>query len=113
MAPAYSAHGLAKQIAPHVTPDIPFYSVHTYEQTLNFYIKRTVTLVEFLDEMGFGVKQEPHRWVPTLNAFKDKWQGHARALAIMDHSTYTRLQVEGLPMRVIGEDVRRIVVIKP
>ena len=52
MAPSYSAHGLATRILPHLNneaKDIPFYSVHTYDQTLDFYIKRTVTLVEYAD----------------------------------------------------------------
>ena len=61
LAPVHSAEGLARQIRPHLEREassIPFYSVHMYEQTLDFYIKRTVTPVEFADELGFGLKQE-------------------------------------------------------
>ena len=112
LAPSYSAYGLAQQIMPRLQPGVPFYSVRTYDQTLDFYIKRTVTLVEFSDEMSFGLRQEPHLWLPDLPAFVKAWQSHAQAYAIMDAATYAKLEQEGLPMRIIGRDVRRIVVQK-
>jgi 4-amino-4-deoxy-L-arabinose transferase-like glycosyltransferase len=113
LAPASSAHDIAQQIKPHLEPGIPFYSVHNYEQTLPFYIKRPVTLVAYADELAFGLKQEPALWLPDIPAFVKAWHGHARALAIIEPSTYAKLEKEGLPMQVIATHVRYAVVKKP
>jgi 4-amino-4-deoxy-L-arabinose transferase-like glycosyltransferase len=112
LSPSYSAYGLARQIKPHLAPDIPFYSVLDYDQALPFYTKRTMTLVAFADEMAFGLKQQPHLSIPDLPAFVKAWQNHTTALAIMAPATYAKLESEGLPMKIIGRDLRRIVVKK-
>jgi len=64
-----SAYYIAEAIRPYVKADEPFYSVDTYEQTLPFYLKRTLTLVKFQDEMAFGIMQEPQRWIPDYASF--------------------------------------------
>ncbi len=108
-----SAKHIAAAIGPEVKPGIPFYSVLTYEQTLPFYLKRTFTLVQYQDEMGFGIKQEPERWVPTLEAFAKVWADQPEALAIMQVQVYPILQQMGLPMKIIFQDTQHIVVKKP
>ena len=113
MSPSYSAYSLARQIQPYVDPNVPFYSVRNYDQTLAFYIKRPVTLVEYTDEMAYGLQQEPGLWLPDLPSFVKAWHGHSEALAIMEPATYAKLESEGLPMQIIGQDVRRVVVRKP
>jgi 4-amino-4-deoxy-L-arabinose transferase-like glycosyltransferase len=108
-----SAKHIAEAIRTEVTPDIPFYSVKTYEQTLPFYLKRTFTLVEYQDEMGFGIKQQPTLWIPTIEAFATVWAAQPRALAIMQVSTYPQLQQLGFKMKIIFADTQHIVVKKP
>jgi hypothetical protein len=108
-----SAKHIAQAIRAEVKPSIPFYSVMTYEQTLPFYLKRTFTLVQYQDEMGFGIKQEPQRWVPTLDAFVPVWAAQPEALAIMPVYVYPQLQQLGLPMKIIFADTQHIVVKKP
>ena len=92
---------------------MPFYSVGTYEQTLPFYIKRTVTLVAFGDELSFGIQQEPGKAIATLETFKSRWLADKDAFALMSPDTYAGLQKEGLPMAIAAQDLRRIVVRKP
>ncbi|HEX7455232.1 MAG TPA: glycosyltransferase family 39 protein [Gallionella sp.] len=108
-----SAKHIAEAIRAEVKPDIPFYSVLTYEQTLPFYLKRTFTLVQYQDEMGFGIRQEPQRWVPTLEAFAKVWAAQPEALAIMQAYVYPQLQQQGLAMKIIFADTQHIVVKKP
>ncbi len=108
-----SAKHIAAAIRGEVKPHIPFYSVMTYEQTLAFYLKRTFTLVQYQDEMGFGIKQEPQRWIPTIAEFAGVWAAQPEALAIMPVYTYPQLQQLGLPMKIIFEDAQHIVVKKP
>ncbi|MBI5438295.1 MAG: glycosyltransferase family 39 protein [Nitrosomonadales bacterium] len=87
-----SAKHIAEAIRGEVTADIPFYSVMTYEQTLPFYLQRTFTLVQYQDEMAFGIQQEPHRWIPTIEEFAKVWAEQREALAIMPVYAYAQLQ---------------------
>ncbi|GAO35491.1 glycosyl transferase family 39 [Sulfuricella sp. T08] len=108
-----SDYAIAEQIKPHLRPGAPFYSLEGYDQTLTFYLKRTVTLVAYQDEMAFGIAQEPHKWLPTIESFKQAWVGQPYALAIMPHATYQQLSQQRLPMRVIARSVDKIVVRTP
>jgi len=113
LAPYFSGHHLAKLIKPHLVASVPVYSVRTYDQTLPFYIKRTVTLVAFQDEMAYGLEREPLLWLPDLPSFERAWRSERNALAILEPDTHAELKENGLPMQVIGRDMRRIVVRKP
>jgi hypothetical protein len=108
-----SAKHIAEAIRAEVRPGIPFYSVLTYEQTLPFYLERTFTLVQYQDEMGFGIRQEPQRWIPTLQEFAGVWAAQPEALAIMPAYVYLQLQQQGLAMKIIFQDTQHIVVKKP
>jgi len=113
LSPASSAYHLVPKIVPYLRPGVPFYSVRMYEQTLPFYIKRTVTLVEHQDEMEFGLKQEPQKWIPDVATFEKVWRTQSYALAIMAPETYALLQNHNLPMQLITQDTRRVVVKTP
>lgn len=108
-----SAYLLADKLRPHVKESIPIYSVGNYEQTLTFYLKRTFTLVQYQDEMAFGIMQEPQRWIPDLASFAKVWEAQPEAMAIMQPPMFPQLQQLGLPMKVIHEDIQNVVVIKP
>ncbi len=108
-----SAKHIALAIRAEVKPETPFYSVLTYEQTLPFYLQRTFTLVQYQDEMAFGIQQEPQRWIPTLAEFAKVWVAQPEALAIMETYAYPQLQQLGIPMKIIFQDTQHIVVKKP
>ncbi len=113
LAPNYSGFYLAQVMKPHLKASTPVYSVRTYEQSLPFYIKRTVTLVAFQDEMAYGLEHEPRLWLPDLPSFERAWRSARSALAILEPGTHAELEKSGLPMQVIGRDMHRIVVRKP
>lgn len=113
LAPSNSAYYLAQKIKPHLRPDVPFYSVGMYDQTLPFYMKRTVTLVAHQDELEFGLTQEPRKWLPDFAAFEKAWRGQPYALAIMEPNTYEQFKAAGLPMQLVARDTRRVVVKTP
>ncbi len=108
-----SAYHIAAEIRSLVRPGVPFYSVRMYDQTLPFYLQRTVTLVEYSDEMGFGLQQEPGLAVPTLAQFEARWHSDADAFAVMEGETYESLRQQGLTMTIVARDTRRIIVRKP
>ena len=113
LSPAHSTYHLVQKLKPDLKPGVPFYSVGSYEQTLPFYIKRTVTLVADQDELVFGLEHEPQRWVPELAAFEQRWRGHDYALAVMSLNMHQQLQQTHLPMQEIARDTERVFVRTP
>jgi 4-amino-4-deoxy-L-arabinose transferase-like glycosyltransferase len=113
IAPERSSYILADAIRPLVKPDVPFYSVFCYEQTLPFYLKRTFTLVDFQDEMDFGIRMEPERWVPTVEVLATRWSTQAEAYAIVPTQMFHILQQQGMTMKEIYRDEQYVVVSKP
>jgi 4-amino-4-deoxy-L-arabinose transferase-like glycosyltransferase len=107
-----SAYWIATKIKPLVPADAPFYSVGNYDQTLPVYLGRTVTLVHYLGELEFGLKQEPAKSIRSMAEFRQRWTADADAFAIMDPEAYDQLRQEGLPMTEIARDTRRVVVRK-
>ncbi len=100
-----------------VNATTPIYAVGRYEQALPFYLQRTVILVEFPDEMQFGLQQQPELWIPKREDFVAKWQAHQQAgepaVAIMRDDVYDDLNKAGVAMRVIAQDPKRIIVAVP
>jgi hypothetical protein len=87
--------------------------VRHYDQTVPFYIRRTLKLVDYFDEFDTGLKAEPQLHHATLGEFIGDWLRPGGALAIMQPGTYETLQYLGLPMQPIHEDPRRVLVRKP
>ena len=108
-----SGYQLARDIRPYVTDKTPLYSVRTYDQTLPFYLKRTVTLVAFEGELAYGLEHEPQLSLPDIQSFERAWRDEPGSLAIMELDTYGALEARGLPMRIIARDLRRVVVTRP
>src|SRR6185295_15824993 len=60
----YSGESLAIQVPPALYRDVPMFSVRTYDQSLPFYLRRTMTLVDEKGELTFGLEFEPHKGMP-------------------------------------------------
>jgi 4-amino-4-deoxy-L-arabinose transferase-like glycosyltransferase len=93
--------------------DTPFYAIGMLDHTLPFYVGHTTIMVESADELGFGVAQEPAKWIPTVSEWIARWQADPHALAVMRPDRYDELAARHVPMRVIARDARRVVVEKP
>ncbi|OEZ96869.1 glycosyltransferase family 39 protein [Duganella sp. HH101] len=105
---------VAMKTLPELKPDTKIYSVDTYEQSMTFYLQRTVVLVDYWDEFTFGLRQQPELSIPTVEQFVVLWNQHTaqgvKALAILSPEKYAELKEDGLTMRVVAEDTRRVVV---
>jgi 4-amino-4-deoxy-L-arabinose transferase-like glycosyltransferase len=113
LSPATSSYHLVRQIAATEGPlseDVPFFSIQTYEQTLPFYLKRTMTLVDYYDELNLGLEQEPEKGIAHIEEFVSVWRALAAGYATMKPEVYAALQEAGVPMRVLGRDTRRVIV---
>lgn len=113
LSPAYSAHQLARQVRPYVSKNVPLYGVDTYDQTLPFYLGRTMKVVAYKGELAFGISRDPQRWIPSISQFTQRWMANRQALAIMSPKTFAALRKSGLPMKEIGRDPQRVMVMKP
>jgi hypothetical protein len=103
---------LARVAAQHgaLRPDVPFYSVKMYDQTLPFYLGRTVILVAHPDEMAMGIASEPERAIATAGEWKQRWEAGDEAYAIMQPDDYETYKREGVAMIELGRDARRVIV---
>nr|WP_057925285.1 glycosyltransferase family 39 protein [Burkholderia ambifaria] len=107
LAPAVRAE-LAK-----LPPDTPFYSIQMLDHTFPFYMGHTTIMVQRQDELSFGISVEPNKWIPTVDQWIERWKQETHALAIMPPGQYDTLVKQGVPMRVIARDNRRVIVEKP
>jgi 4-amino-4-deoxy-L-arabinose transferase-like glycosyltransferase len=105
-----SGADLVATIQQELKPGMTIYAVRRLDHTLPFYLRRITVMVEEPDELAFGVRQEPQKWLPTLAAFEAAWTSGAPALAIMSPATFTTLRPRPWTMRVVAQDNRRVVV---
>jgi 4-amino-4-deoxy-L-arabinose transferase-like glycosyltransferase len=96
-----SGRALAPVLA-SVPGDTPMFSVQTYDQTLPFYLGRTMTLVDYRGELAYGIDHAPQLAIDSLAAFEQRWRELPAAAAVMPTATYQELANRGLPMRVLG-----------
>lgn len=92
---------------------VKVYAVGNYPQALPFYLNRTVTLVLPGGELTMGATAEPEKTVPSFEAFADLWAQEKEAVAVMEPGTFEHLTSLQVPMEILFQDPRRIVVTKP
>jgi len=109
VAPIYSGFDLAAAL-PAAERNAPLYSVRTYDQSLTFYLRRTVMLVEYRGELDYGLSKAPAREITDVDAFLEEWGSQARAYAVMDKRTFDKFKERGVPMRSIGQTVNQAAV---
>ncbi|MBF0463046.1 MAG: glycosyltransferase family 39 protein [Magnetococcales bacterium] len=108
--PSNSSQEAAQAIASVGDATTPVYAVNCYFQSLPFYLNRTVVLVQFKGELEFGIQQEPGRWLADPVLFRQRWLQESQAVAIFRRDDLKMWRATGLPMRVLHEDQRRVVV---
>ena len=95
---------------PPYDPSAPFFQLRMYDQTLPFYLGRTTTLVEYRDELGPGLDAEPGLGIAHLSDWIARWQSLPQGYALMAPNTHDLLVKDGVPMRVVASDARRVLV---
>lgn len=120
LSPVYSAYHVVAQARTHpgtrfadLTSDAPFFSVETFDHSLLFYLRRTVTMVVYKDELAIPIGWEPQKFIPDRAAFERAWSQADRAYAMLPARDFDEWTKRGLPMTVIARDPRRVIVQKP
>jgi 4-amino-4-deoxy-L-arabinose transferase-like glycosyltransferase len=106
----FSAKDIAALIEREASATTPVYSVQNYQQSLPFYLKRTVTLVDYRDEFALGLRQAPDLGVANLADFAVLWRSLREGLAVMPPATRAHLADEGVPMRELACFANRLCV---
>ena len=114
LSPVYSAYHIVQKIRDQIKPDTPFYVVDTFDQTLPFYLGRTVTMVAYKDELAQAIGWEPRKFLPDLAAFARAWQTDRDAFAMFNPRGFDDFsKAYPVPMQVVARDPRRVIVRKP
>jgi 4-amino-4-deoxy-L-arabinose transferase-like glycosyltransferase len=90
--------------------DAPFYQVGMYDQTVPFYLGRTTTVVEFRDELALGLDAEPDKGIASIDDWIARWNADAQAYALISLPEAKALAAQGVPMRALARDTRRVLV---
>ena len=109
LAPVYSGVGLAAGLSA-AEREAPLYSVRTYDQTLTFYLQRSVTLVAYRGELDYGLRKAPDAEIADVAEFLRRWSPPAQAFAVMEKSMFDDLKNRGVPMRLVAHTWNRVLV---
>ncbi len=90
--------------------EVPMFAVQEYQQSLAFYLRRTMVLVDYRDEFDLGLTEDPKRGIATLGQFAEVWRPLRAGYAVMRPSTQERLSGLGLPMREVARLQDRVIV---
>jgi 4-amino-4-deoxy-L-arabinose transferase-like glycosyltransferase len=107
----FSAKQIALALAKQAPAGAPVYSVGSYQQSLPFYLKHSVVLVDYRDEFALGLAQQPDAGIATLAEFSRRWQLAGEGYAVMPRFLYERLSAQGTPMRAIGQFPRELMLV--
>jgi 4-amino-4-deoxy-L-arabinose transferase-like glycosyltransferase len=110
-----SGYDLALKAKPVILKDDPLYGVRMLDHTVPFYLEHPLIMVDFKDELAFGISQEPEKWIPTLEEWMALWLANPnkKEFALMTPGLYQELLKKNLPMEVVAEDPLRIIISKP
>jgi 4-amino-4-deoxy-L-arabinose transferase-like glycosyltransferase len=111
--PSRSGRAVAQAVRPYVQSSAELFAIGLYVHSLSFYLRRSLTLVDYRGEMAFGIEQAPARPVLDLAAFEQCWRAARQAVAVIEPSKLASYEDRGLPLRVIYSDPRKVAVIKP
>jgi len=109
LAPIYSGAAFAAALPP-AERGAPLYSVRTYDQSLTFYLRRTVTLVEYRGELDYGLRKAPDAEIADVAEFLRRWSSPSQAFAVMEKTMFNDLKSRGVPMRLVAENINRVLV---
>lgn len=88
---------------------VEIYDVGRYDQSLPFYLGRTIKVAIFTDELDLGIKQEPEKWLNEAD-FMAVWQNSEQAICILNQAVYEIWLQQKRPIRTIYKTAHHFVV---
>jgi 4-amino-4-deoxy-L-arabinose transferase-like glycosyltransferase len=109
---ARSAKRLVADARGYIHPQTRLFSVNQYRQSIPPYLGRTLELVIYRGELDFGLRHDNVRFMATLEAFIPEWTRQTDAVAFTDMETVDAMNSRGVPLRVVTEDGKTIVIVR-
>ncbi len=105
-----SSRTMANAIQSYLGSDnAAIYDVNRYDQSLPYYLGRTINLVGFTGELEFGIGQEPQKWL-NVDDFLILWLNSEQAISVLSKATYELWQQQKIPMQLVFQNSRYIAV---
>jgi len=95
---------------PDGAADWPFYALGGRDETIAFALRRTMIGIDMPDNTVRGASPESDAARTALAQWAQHWRDGGPALAIMTPAQYDALRADNVPMTVIANDPRRVVV---
>lgn len=117
LGPLYSTRALVAATARYNRPGVKVYSIGGYQQTLPFYLRRTMILVSYMGELQFGIDQRRHpdhgRYIATLGQFARVWANEdpQQALGFAPRPVLAKLQALGVKYRIVASNPRWVALV--
>lgn len=87
---------LALTIKPHMQPGDEVVTYQNYYQDLPFYLKRRIIIVDWQNELEFGMHhQDTSSWMIPQATFWQLWQSNKKVYMLTDNDTYASLKQSG------------------
>jgi 4-amino-4-deoxy-L-arabinose transferase-like glycosyltransferase len=113
LTPRQSGLQVAEKMKPYIGSRTQLYFVGHYDQSVPFYLGRTLSLFDYVDEFEVGQNAEARFANRDMHEFPPVWSQQDDALAIMLPRVYEQLKARGVPMTVLHADPKRVLVRKP
>lgn len=104
---------LAITLKTQLTPDSDVITYNQYYQDLPFYLEKRVSILNWRNELSFGVQhQTQHDWLINDQTFWKAWQSHKRIFVIMSNDEFTQFKHNPVThsLRVIDRTTRNILI---
>lgn len=101
---------LANILKLQMRPNDELISFNQYNQDLPFYLERRVTILNWQNELTFGMHhQDTHEWMIDDLAFWRRWESKKRVFVIMNKHEYQHhCCIQGTKHYILGETVNNI-----
>jgi len=83
---------LAQLLQPQLTPTDEVITFNQYYQDLPFYLKRRITILNWKNELTYGMRhQDTQEWMINNTVFWQRWHSPQRVFVILSEDSYQRL----------------------
>ena len=108
--PLRTGKEIAAAAAEEIKPQTVLYSVGQYRHTLNWYLRRNLTVVDYTGELELGIQQQPGKESLPSAEFLARWRASSDAVAFFSPKVYDDYRMLGLTGRIIANDGTTVVV---
>jgi 4-amino-4-deoxy-L-arabinose transferase-like glycosyltransferase len=111
----FSASTTVRALPAPIPADAPIFTLDTYDHTIPWSLRRTVTMVRYRDELGMAIAWDARKFIDDFDGFARAWHAAPQAYAFVSATTdVERMARElGVPMREVARGPTFAIVRKP